>query len=53
MGTGLQKSPVRKPEPLKLFWLGGKTHAEFVTSHVNYPILKPDLLASVYGVLLT
>jgi len=53
VGTGVQKSPVRKPEPLKLFWLGGRTHAEFITSHVKYPGLLPNLLSSLYGVLLT
>lgn len=53
VGTGIQKNPVRKPEPLKLFWLGGSTCAEFITRHVNYLSLLPDLLAGVYGILLT
>lgn len=28
----------------KLFWLGGGTYAEFITSHIYYPSLLPDLL---------
>lgn len=52
ISTGVQKSPKRKPEPLKLFCLGGQTQAEFVTSHVSYDLL-PELLANACKVLHT